>query len=229
MKITHILECAGGVERYLELLAPRLKKEGFEQTIICSHSVNLDKLKESADTCYVTDMRQTFNPIAVVKIIRQVRKAIKASKPDIVYCHSSFAGVFGRLSALGTHCKVVYNPHGWAFNMRNTSSMKLGVFKVLEQLLAHFTDKIVCISEAEFESAIDKNISSEDKLELIPNGIDIDAVRSAIAVKRSHLGIADDAFVVGMIGRLSCLPQKLLMCLLEQQKSFIRKYRTPHL
>ena len=203
MKITHILECAGGVERYLELLAPRLKKEGFEQTIICSHSVNLDKLKESADTCYVTDMRQTFNPIAVVKIIRQVRKAIKASKPDIVYCHSSFAGVFGRLSALGTHCKVVYNPHGWAFNMRNTSSMKLGVFKVLEQLLAHFTDKIVCISEAEFESAIDKNISSEDKLELIPNGIDIDAVRSAIAVKRSHLGIADDAFVVGMIGRLS--------------------------
>ena len=203
MKITHILECAGGVARYLEMLAPRLKKEGFEQTIICSNSVNLDKLKESADTCYVTDMRQTFNPIAVVKIIRQVRKAIKASKPDIVYCHSSFAGVFGRLSALGTHCKVVYNPHGWAFNMRNTSSMKLGVFKVLEQLLAHFTDKIVCISEAEFESAIDKNISSEDKLELIPNGIDIDAVRSAIAVKRSHLGIADDAFVVGMIGRLS--------------------------
>ena len=203
MKITHILECAGGVERYLELLAPRLKKEGFEQTIICSNSVNLDKLKESADACYVTDMRQTFNPVAVIKIIRQVHIAITISKLDIVYCHSSFAGVFGRIAAIGTHCKVVYNPHGWAFNMRNTSSMKLRVFRTLEQLLAHFTDKIVCISEAEFESAIDKNISSEDKLELIPNGIDIDAVRSAIAVKRSHLGIADDAFVVGMIGRLS--------------------------
>ena len=203
MKITHILECAGGVERYLEMLIPRLKKEGFEQTIICSHSVNLDKLKESVDTCYVTDMRQTFNPIAVAKIIKQVRKAIKTSNSDIVYCHSSFAGVFGRIAAIGTHCKVVYNPHGWAFNMQNTSSMKLRVFRTLEQLLAHFTDKIVCISEAEFESAIDKNISSEDKLELIPNGIDIDAVRSAIAVKRSHLGIADDAFVVGMIGRLS--------------------------
>ena len=203
MKITHILECAGGVERYLELLAPRLKKEGFEQTIICSNSVNLDKLKESADACYVTDMRQTFNPVAVIKIIRQVHIAITISKLDIVYCHSSFAGVFGRIAAIGTHCKVVYNPHGWAFNMRNISSMKLRVFRTLEQLLAHFTDKIVCISEAEFESAIDKNIFSEDKIELITNGIDIDAVRSAIAVKRSHLGIADDAFVVGMIGRLS--------------------------
>lgn len=39
MKITHILECAGGVERYLEMLAPRLKKEGIEQSIVCSHSV----------------------------------------------------------------------------------------------------------------------------------------------------------------------------------------------
>ena len=203
MKITHIVECAGGVERYLEMLVPRLKDKGISQALVCSHSVDTDKLKDSVDKCFITDMRQTFNPVAVIKIIHQVHIAITISKPDIVYCHSSFAGVFGRIAAIGTHCKVVYNPHGWAFNMRNTSSMKLRVFRTLEQLLAHFTDKIVCISEAEFESAIDKNISSEDKLELIPNGIDIDAVRSAIAVKRSHLGIADDAFVVGMIGRLS--------------------------
>jgi UDP-N-acetylglucosamine:LPS N-acetylglucosamine transferase len=96
MKITHIVECAGGVERYLDMLVPRLQREGFEQTIISSHTVNLDKLKESADGFYVTDMRQTFNPIAVLKIIRKVRKAIKASKPDIVYCHSSFAEVHCR-------------------------------------------------------------------------------------------------------------------------------------
>lgn len=191
------------MERYVEMLIPRLKKEGFEQSIICSHSVNLDKLKESADTCFVTDMRQTFNPIAVVKIIKQVRKAIKASNPDIVYCHSSFAGVFGRLAALGTHCKVVYNPHGWAFNMKNTSFIKLKVFKIMEQVLTHVTNKVVCISQAEHDIAIYNSVCSEDKLAFIPNGIDIDAFRSAIAVKRSHLGIADDAFVVGMIGRLS--------------------------
>lgn len=203
MKITHIVECAGGVERYLEMLVPRLKDKGISQALVCSHSVNTDKLKDSVDKCFITDMRQTFNPVAVIKIIHQVHIAITISKPDIVYCHSSFAGVFGRLAAVGTHCKVVYNPHGWAFNMRNTSSMKLRVFRTLEQLLAHFTDKIVCISEAEFESAIENHISSEDKLELIPNGIDIDAVRSSMGVSRSELGIAEDAFIIGMIGRLS--------------------------
>lgn len=203
MKITHIVECAGGVERYLEMLVPRLKDKGISQALVCSHSVNTDKLKDSVDKCFITDMRQTFNPVAVIKIIHQVHIAITISKPDIVYCHSSFTGVFGRLAAVGTHCKVVYNPHGWAFNMRNTSSMKLRVFRTLEQLLAHFTDKIVCISEAEFESAIENHISSEDKLELIPNGIDIDAVRSSMGVSRSELGIAEDAFIIGMIGRLS--------------------------
>lgn len=120
MKITHIVECAGGVERYLEMLVPRLSAKGISQSLVCSRSVNTDVLAESVERCYVTDMRQTFNLLSVIKIIRQVKKAITASKPDIVYCHSSFAGVFGRIAAMGTHCKVVYNPHGWAFNRRFT-------------------------------------------------------------------------------------------------------------
>lgn len=117
MKITHIVECAGGVERYLEMLVPRLAERGIEQTLVCSHSVNAGVFDKAVERNFVTDMRQTFNPLAVVRIIRQVRKAIALSKPDIVYCHSSFAGVFGRIAAIGTHSKVVYNPHGWAFKM----------------------------------------------------------------------------------------------------------------
>ena len=203
MRILHIVECAGGVERYLEMVVPRLAADGIEQEIVCSHSVDTSKLEKSVKKCVVTDMRQTFNPMAVVKIIGQVRKAIKEYQPDIVYCHSSFAGVFGRLAAIGTHCKVVYNPHGWAFNMRSASAQKLMVFRKMEQIFAPMTDKIVCISDAERESALYNNVAPEDKLALIPNGIDIDAVRTAIPVKRSKLDIAGDAFVVGMVGRLS--------------------------
>lgn len=77
------------------------------------------------------------------------------------------------------------------------------IFLLMERILAHVTDRIVCISEAEHESGLYKNVAPEDKLALIPNGIDIDAVRSAIPVKRSELDIAGDAFVVGMVGRLS--------------------------
>ena len=77
---------------------------------------------------------------------------------------------------------------------------------LMEKCLSPLTDKIVCISEAEKVSAEREHIANDDKLELIPNGIDVEAVKCAVPKRRMDFGIADDAFVVGMIGRIS--PQK---------------------
>lgn len=76
----------------------------------------------------------------------------------------------------------------------------------MERWLSPLTDKIVCISEAEKDSALRERVADERKLELIPNGIDVAAVRSAVPKRRSELGIGDNTFVAGMVGRLS--PQK---------------------
>ena len=84
--------------------------------------------------------------------------------------------------------------------------LKSLVYLLMEKCLSPLTDKIVCISEAEKESAEREHITKKDKLELIPNGIDVSAVKNAIPKQRSELGISENAFVVGMIGRLS--PQK---------------------
>lgn len=84
--------------------------------------------------------------------------------------------------------------------------LKSLVYLLMERCLAPLTDKIVCISEAERASALRRRVAAEDRLELIPNGIDVAAVMDAAPKSRSGLGIGDDAFVVGMVGRLS--PQK---------------------
>lgn len=81
--------------------------------------------------------------------------------------------------------------------------LKRLVYLLIEKALSFQTDKIVCISEAERESALKNNICHEEKLCLIPNGIDIAKVQSAIPVLRSSLGFHDDDFVVGMVGRLA--------------------------
>ena len=80
------------------------------------------------------------------------------------------------------------------------------VYLLMEKCLSPLTDKIVCISEAEKVSAEREHIANDNKLELIPNGIDVEAVKCAVPKRRTDFGIADDAFVVGMIGRVS--PQK---------------------
>lgn len=84
--------------------------------------------------------------------------------------------------------------------------LKSMIYLCLEKILSPCTDKIVCISKAEKASAEREHIAKDDKLTLIPNGIDVSAVKNAVVKSRSELGIAEDAFVVGMIGRLS--PQK---------------------
>lgn len=84
--------------------------------------------------------------------------------------------------------------------------LKSIIYLLMEKCLSPFTDKIVCISEAEKTSALKNKIAAEKKLALIPNGIEVEKVVKAKAKKRSELGFGEDTYVVGMIGRLS--PQK---------------------
>lgn len=82
------------------------------------------------------------------------------------------------------------------------------IYTAIEKVAAPFCDKIICISDAEKQSALDKKICKEDKLQVIFNGVDIEAYENEVhgAVKRKDLNIPKDAFVVGMVGRMS--PQK---------------------
>ncbi|RGS00246.1 glycosyltransferase [Phocaeicola coprocola] len=118
IKLLHIAECAGGVDRYLEMLLPRLEKNGFYQYFICSYNYNVLKYSDFVNGIKQLDLKQTFSPFQIIKKVKAIRNIIKTIQPDIIYCHSSFAGGLGRLAAIGTKCKVVYNPHGWAFNIK---------------------------------------------------------------------------------------------------------------
>lgn len=118
ISILHIAECAGGVERYLQMLLPRLELWNFKQFFLCSYNYDKQKFIAAIDCVEQIELRQTFSPIQIMRKVILIRNRIKRLRPDIVYCHSSFAGGLGRLAAIGLHCKVVYNPHGWAFNMK---------------------------------------------------------------------------------------------------------------
>ena len=200
MKIVHIAECAGGVD--LEMLLPRLRDE-YEQVFICSQNYNASKYQGIANQVEQIDMEQSFSPVNIVKQVRQIKSLLKKHKPDIVYCHSSFAGSLGRVAAMGMKCKVVYNPHGWAFNIKGN---KASAYRIIEKLLARITDVIICISKAEYQSAVRNHIDSGKKLFLIENGIEVNAVEAATPIDKKLLGIPEDAYVVGMLGRLT--PQK---------------------
>lgn len=201
IRVLHVAEAAGGVERYLETLF-KYSKDQVENILVCSQNYDYKKFKTLADRVIVLRMAHDIEPSSDIKVERTLRRIIKQLKPDIVYAHSSKAGAFARIDDLGLNNKVIYNPHGWAFNMQQ-SAKKKEMYKWVEKISAHFCDKIVCISDAERESALREKICKPSKLQVIYNGIDLEEIEKAASMSRVQLGIPEDAFVVGMVGRLS--------------------------
>lgn len=206
IKILHVAQAAGGVDRYIRMLLKYLDKNKFENILVCSQDFRKEDYEGLADAFEQVEMERAIGKNDL-KAIGKVRKLIKKYNPDIVYAHSSKAGAIARVADIGLKNYCVYNPHGWAFNMR-CSNKKKTMYAAIEKIAAPFCDKIICISDAEKQSALDKNICKEGKLQVIFNGVDVDAYKAGAhgVVKRADLGIPDDAFVVGMVGRVS--PQK---------------------
>ncbi len=203
--VLHIVEAAGGVERYLVTLLSKMKKyQEFEHILVCSTTYDKKKFNGLVKKIVVlNDMHNAISLFKDVKSILITRRLIQEYNPDIVYCHSSKAGAIGRIANIGIRNKLIYNAHGWSFNIRNLNPVRTQLYNTIERMLAPMCDLIVCISEYEKKSALEHRLCDEKKLVVINNGIDFDEYKDIKPKSRSELGIPCDAFVVGTIGRLT--------------------------
>ncbi len=203
--VMHIVECAGGVDRYLKGFLKYLDHSRFENILVCSQNYRKEEFTAYTDFIEQIHMVHNISFGEDRKTVGALRKLIKQYMPDIVYAHSSKAGALTRLANMGIDNQCVYNPHGWAFNMQVSKKKKL-FYQITEKILSVFCERIVCISLFEKQSALTHNICKEQKLKVVFNGIDIIAIESKerqCCVTRESLHIDKDAFVVGMVGRLS--------------------------
>src|SRR5699024_7472284 len=184
IKVLHVAEAAGGVERYLETLFKYNDNSKVENILVCSQNYDYKRLKKLTHKITILQMEHEVSPIKDITVERKLRDIIKKEKPDIVYAHSTKAGAFARIANLGINNKLIYNPHGWAFNMQQ-SSRKRQMYKWFENISSNFCDKIICISNSEKKSALREGICKASKLEVISNGIDIEKLKRVEKSARS--------------------------------------------
>lgn len=206
IRVLHVVQAAGGVNRYIQMLIKYMDSNRFEHILACSQDYHEVDYKNSPVFLEKIEMHREIGWNDINAIIA-VRKVIRKYKPDVVYAHSSKAGAIARIANIGMKNLCLYNPHGWAFNM-DCSPTRKRLYALIEKIEAMFCDKIICISDAEKLSALEKRICGEEKLKVIYNGVDIEAYEKEPhgKIKRSDLAIPEDATVVGMVGRIS--PQK---------------------
>lgn len=135
IRILHVAQAAGGVDRYIRMLLKYLDKEKFENILVCSQDFHEEDYKGLLDSFEQIEMTRAIGRTDL-KAIKEVRTLIKKYNPDIIYAHSSKAGAIARVADIGIKNRCVYNPHGWAFNMR-CSAKKKQCTKLLKRLPLH--------------------------------------------------------------------------------------------
>lgn len=223
----HLVQSAGyGVTIYVESLIKGLRETGqYEQCLFGSEYYNQPKYQGMVDKLITIPMDRNITPRDLKTIIK-CNQVIRKEKPEILYCHSAKAGIYGRLACLFTKTKVVYNPHGWSFNMKCSAKKRL-FYKFIEALFAPFTNRIIAISDYEKKST--PSYIPADKIKVVKNGILTDDCERILAendVTREKVGISEDAFVVGIIARIS--EQKGQDLLVEAAKTIKKEIKNAH-
>ena len=154
MRVLHVGEYVqGGVATYVSTLLQHPDVPEIEDFLICSeeNSEHSWSLPEDHVTYYPYH-RSLFQ---IFSAMRAVRKEIARVGPDVVYCHSTWAGLFARFPFFffPKRCRVLYNAHGWAF-LRDTAEWKRKVYALVERLLLLRTDAVINVSRYEYEAAI---------------------------------------------------------------------------
>lgn len=92
-------------------------------------------------------------------------------RPTVAHVHSTFAGATVRPAlALGyRQARVVYCPHGWAWD-RPMGRLSRRLACLTERMLAHLSDQVVCISAHEVRTAQRCGLAA-DKLVLVRNAV----------------------------------------------------------
>lgn len=174
MKILHLAESAkGGVGTYLaEILGDQARRYGSDNVRALIPSQHAAHVSGVDRRLLVTWRRQDRSALGVFRLASAIRQEIARFEPTIVHAHSSFAGGVLRLlyGWRNPPFKIVYCPHGWAFD-RQSTGLKNRLLESIECSLAPSADRIVLISIHEYREAIRIGINSE-QLAVVLNGID---------------------------------------------------------
>lgn len=176
-KILHIVESFGsGVFSFLVDLVNNTDEE-YEIVIAYGKRIEtLDNFKDYFNNrikfIEIVNFTRNINLLKDLKAFFEIKRIIKSINPDIIHLHSSKAGFLGRFAVNGRKVKMLYNPHGFSFLMKNSSKIKRLIYWLLEKIGAQRKCTVVGCSYGEYEEALKL---TKDAI-CINNGINIEII-----------------------------------------------------
>lgn len=175
MRIVYIItrmDELGGPQIHIRDFAMRLTSMGHDVHVIAGSSGSIaDFLRTHGVPCYIVpEMTRSIGLFREVLAYKCVRHLLKKIQPDLVSCHSSKAGVIGRLAAWAAGVPVIFTVHGWAFT-ENIPEPKRTIYRMIEWVMAQFCRRIITVSDYDRSLGLKARVARADKMITVHNGM----------------------------------------------------------
>lgn len=208
-----ILYLHAGAEMYgadkilLELVQNVDKQEYSPLVILPEDGVLVDEMKNSDIDVevmpYPIVRRKYFSARGIFQYIfgylrwsRKLARIVRERNIDIIHINTTavWEGVWLKIF---TRSKIVWHVHEITLHPHV-------IFMLVANLLQHFSDLVVAVSDATRNHLIDSKVVNPDKIIVVHNGIDATQIVSTKPLGFSKkIGLKSDSVVVGMVGRVN--------------------------
>ena len=163
----------GGAPEVVLNLALAMEGHGWSACVAGPEQTSIRARLEQAAVEYLPLRhltRGSRSPLADLRALRSLDRMLVRDPVDVIHCHSSKAGVLGRLVGARHGIPVVYSPHCFAF-LRDLGPLARLLPAAVERMLAPLTSAYVCVCEAERRAALKLALAPPERTHRIYNGV----------------------------------------------------------
>jgi glycosyltransferase involved in cell wall biosynthesis len=186
-----------GVENMLVSLAQQLDQQGCRTVVgVFRNSQNPHvEVAEQAERQGIAVEIISCNGRWDWNVVSQIRCLVKKHDVDVLHPHGYKADLYAWAAAAGNRVALVATSHNWP-----SKALSMRTYAVVDRLALRSFDRVVVVSDAVAQILLRSGVANE-KVELIPNGVDLGRFRDVTPALRTELETGTEP-VIGFVGRL---------------------------
>lgn len=186
-----------------------MAEQGWDVHLVTSDGPELEVLRSwSGVTCHVLEMERDPSPIKDMKALVKWVRLLRRLRPGVMNLGTPKASLLGGLAAWLTRVprrvQIV-----WGLRLEGFTGVRKAIFWAFEALTMATMTHVVPISDSLRNRILALRLTPRRRLTEVvgagsSNGVDAAAIQAGAnrEATREQLGIGEDAFVVGFVGRL---------------------------
>lgn len=164
----------GGAQIHVRDIALAAQAQGHRVIVITGAAGAAAQAAREAglDIVEAPELLREIKPATDIRAVFTIARMIHTYGIELLHCHSSKAGIIGRLAAKKAGIPAIFTAHGWAFT-DGVSPKKRKLYRAIEKMMAPLASRIITVSEYDREIAIAAGVGRADRMVAIQNGMPV--------------------------------------------------------